>query len=71
MAELTPHGTIRLESGAELGSPSAAAMTALARPSWNGWTFWSVRHADGSRTRLDVIRRAALARRSGPVPVVN
>jgi hypothetical protein len=61
VAELTPRGTVRLESGAEFTSPSAAAMTALDRPSWNGWTFWSIVHQSGTRTRLEVIRRAALA----------
>jgi hypothetical protein len=60
-AELTPHGTVRLDTGAEFTSPSAAAMTALDRPSWNGWTFWAVQHASGDRTRLEVLRRAALA----------
>lgn len=66
-AQLTPAGTLRLESGAEFASPSAAAMTALDRPSWNGWTFWAIEHRDGSRTRLEVIRRAALAREQGLV----
>jgi Protein of unknown function DUF262/Restriction Enzyme Adenine Methylase Associated/Protein of unknown function (DUF1524) len=66
-AWLTPAGTVRLESGAEFASPSAAAMTALDRPSWNGWTFWAIDHGDGSRTRLEVIRRAALAREHGLV----
>ena len=61
LAELTPYGTVRLDTGAEFASPSAAAMTALDRPSWNGWTFWSVQHDSGTRTRLEVIRRAALA----------
>jgi hypothetical protein len=66
-AQLTAAGTVRLESGAEFASPSAAAMTALDRPSWNGWTFWAIEHRDGSRTRLEVIRRAALAREHGLV----
>ncbi len=66
-AELTPHGTVRLDTGAEFTSPSAAAMTALDRPSWNGWTFWAVQHASGDRTRLEVIRRAALAAGLSPV----
>lgn len=61
VAELTPHGTVRLDSGAEFTSPSAAAMTALDRPSWNGWTFWAVEHSGGTRTKLEVIRRAVLA----------
>jgi hypothetical protein len=65
VAELTPHGTVRLDTGAEFASPSAAAMTALDRPSWNGWTFWAVQHASGDRTRLEVIRRAALAAARG------
>ena len=68
-AHLTPAGTVRLESGAEFASPSTAAMTALDRPSWNGWTFWAIEHRDGSRTRLEVIRRAALAREAGLVTV--
>jgi hypothetical protein len=66
-AQLTPAGTVRLESGAEFASPSAAAMTALDRPSWNGWTFWAIEHRDGSRTRLEVLRRAAAAREEGLV----
>jgi hypothetical protein len=54
-------GTVRLDTGAEFASPSAAAMTALDRPSWNGWTFWSVVHRTGTRTRLEVVRRAVMA----------
>ncbi|OLB79676.1 MAG: hypothetical protein AUI14_09550 [Actinobacteria bacterium 13_2_20CM_2_71_6] len=61
VAELTVQGTVRLDTGAEFTSPSAAAMTALDRPSWNGWTFWAVEYPGGLRTKLDVIRRAALA----------
>jgi hypothetical protein len=61
VAELTPRGTVRLASGVEFASPSAAAMTALDKPSWNGWTFWAVPHPDGSRTRLDVIRHATVS----------
>jgi uncharacterized protein DUF262/RAMA domain-containing protein len=61
VAELTPQGTVRLDTGAEFTSPSTAAMTALDRPSWNGWTFWAVEYPGGMRTRLDVLRRAALA----------
>jgi hypothetical protein len=60
-AELTADGTVRLDTGAEFASPSAAAMTALDRPSWNGWTFWSVVHRTGTRTKLDVVRRAVIA----------
>src|SRR5262249_53756550 len=55
VAELTEHGTVRLDTGAEFTSPSAAAMTALDRPSWNGWTFWSVEHPGGTRTPLEAI----------------
>jgi hypothetical protein len=60
-SELTPQGTVRLDTGAEFTSPSTAAMTALDRPSWNGWTFWAVEYPGGLRTKLDVLRRAALA----------
>jgi len=59
-AQLTPDGRIRLESGEVFDSPSAAAIAALNRGSWNGWTFWHVVRPDGTRQTLDAIRAAAL-----------
>ena len=59
-AELTLDARIRLDSQEEFDSLSPAAMTVLGRQSWNGWMFWHVANADGSLTRLDDIRKAAL-----------
>ena len=59
-AQLTPDGRIRLESGEVFESPSPAAIAALNRGSWNGWTFWHVVRPDGTRPTLDAIRAAAL-----------
>jgi hypothetical protein len=59
-AQLTANGKIRIDSGEEFDSPSPAAIAALNRGSWNGWTFWKVVLPDGTRPTLDSIRVAAL-----------
>jgi hypothetical protein len=54
---ITAAGKIRLESGEEFDGPSAAAMAALNRGSWNGWTFWRVIMPDGTHPTLDALRQ--------------
>jgi len=38
-------------------SPSVAAMTALRRSSWNGWTWWAYERAPGDWVKLDKLRK--------------
>jgi hypothetical protein len=59
-ARLTADGKIRIESGAVFESPSPAAIAALDRGSWNGWTFWRVVQPDGTQPTLDAVRTTAL-----------
>jgi Protein of unknown function DUF262/Restriction Enzyme Adenine Methylase Associated len=61
-AELTDRGRIRIDGGREILSVSRAATVALGKRSWNGWAFWSVVAPDGTRVRLDDMRRLYLAR---------
>jgi len=57
-------GSIRFASKV-YGSPSGAATAACRRPC-DGWTFWTFERAPGDWVRLDVLRRAAPARRQVP-----
>lgn len=60
-ATVTEHGRIRLDHGDEYDAPSPAAMAALDRKSWNGWSWWRLETANGtvilSRVREDYIER--------------
>lgn len=60
-AQVTEQARIRIESGEQFESPSPAAMAVLDRQSWNGWLFWQVINSDGTVTKLDDIRKTAMA----------